>query len=140
MTVGNAKHLWFEAGDMSGGSRNQVEFSEELVKFFDEDSRAAGQVFVAYDSKTKAYCPLANRGKDYGQWSSIWRLGLITEDKGGQPYPEKIIHLEKKLIGKRFVYLIEVIEPNSAEHDSLLANSSEQGITGGAEGRAFGYW
>lgn len=140
MTIVGATHLWFEAGDMSGGSRNQVEFSDELVKFFDEDSRNSGKVFVAYDSKTKAYCPLANRGQEYGQWSNIWRLGLITEDKGGEPYPGKIIHLEKRLIGKRYVYLIEVIEPDSPEHKSLLANSIQTGVTGGSEGRAFGHW
>lgn len=140
MSVKNATHIWFEAGDMSGGSRNQVEFSSDLVEYFDKEARSSGKVFIAYDSKTKAYCPLANRGKDYGQWSNIWRLGLITQDKGGQSYPGKIIHLEKRLIGTRYTYLIEVLEPGSLGHQSLIASSSQTGVTGGAEGRAFGYW
>ena len=140
MDVETATHLWVEAGNMSGGSRNQIEFSDDLIRFFDEDSRNSGKVFIAYNSKVKDYCPLADRGQGYGQWTNIWRLGLITQDKGGEAYPGRIIHLEKKLIGKKYAYLIEVVDLQSPEHKSLISSSASTGVTGGAEGRNFGYW
>jgi hypothetical protein len=140
MDVEAATHLWVEAGDMSGGSRNQIEFSDDLIRFFDDEARDAGQVFMAYDSKVKGHCPLANRGQGYGQWANIWRLGLITEDKGGESYPGRVIHLEKKLIGKRYVYLIQVVDLKSKAHKTLIGNSKVTGVTGGSEGRNFGYW
>ncbi len=140
MTIETATHLWLEAGNMSGGSRNQIEFSDDLIRFFDEQSRASEKVFIAYDSKVKAYCPLADRGQGYGQWANIWRLGLITEDKGGVNYRGRVIHFERKLIGKRYVYLIDVVDINSTEHQDLTAKATSTGITGGSEGRAYGYW
>lgn len=140
MTVSSADNLWLEAGDMSGGSRNQIEFSEDLIHFFDAASIQSGKVFIAYDSRVKAYCPLADRGTDYGQRVNIWRLGLITEDKGGQKYPGRVIHLEKKLIGKKHVYLISVHDSGSAAHHSLISKSTYTGLTGGTSGRRYGYW
>lgn len=140
MSINSAINLWLEAGEMSGGSRNQIEFSEDLVNFFDSASLGAGKIFIAYDSKTKANCPISERGTDYGQRVNIWRLGLITEDKGGQSYPGRIIHFEKKLIGKKYVYLIRVYDLNSSEHVSLVAQSKYTGVTGGTSGRAYGYW
>ncbi|MGR9398873.1 hypothetical protein ACU8M5_03780 [Rhizobium leguminosarum] len=140
MLIETATHLWLEAGNMSGGSRNQIEFSEELIHFFDDESRASEKIFIAFDSKVKAFCPLASRGQDYGQWANIWRLGLITEDKGGVSYPGRVIHFEKKLVGKRYVYLIEVVDKGSDEHIALSAKAIFTGVTGGAEGRAYGYW
>lgn len=140
MDIENATNLWLEAGDMSGGSRNQIEFSDNIVSFFDRKSREAGKVFIAYDSTVKAFCPLADRGQGYGQWANIWRLGLITEDKGGQNYQGRVVHFEKKLFGKTYAYLIEVVDLGSTEHKALIAKSAVTGVTGGAGGRKFGYW
>ena len=140
MDIETATHLWVEAGDMSGGSRNQIEFSDDLIRFFDEDSCNNKKVFIAYNSKVKDYCPLADRKQDYGQWTNIWRLGLITQDKGGDAYPGRVIHLEKKQIGKMYAYLIEVVDLQSTEHNNLIDSSVVTGVTGGAEGRIFGYW
>lgn len=140
MSIDTATHFWFEAGEMSGGSRNQVEFSDDLVMFFDEESRTAGEVFVAYDKTIKSFCPLTNRAQDYGQWTNIWRLGLITKAKGGAEYHGRVICLEKRKIGQKFVYVIAVVDPNSIAHKDWIAKSAHTGTTGGAEGRAFGYF
>jgi len=140
MSIETATHLWIEAGDLSGGSRNQIEFSDDLVAFFDEDSRHTEQVFIAYDKTVKSYCPLTNRAQDYGQWTNIWRLGLITKAKGGMDYQGRVICLEKRKIGKAYVYVITVADLNSALHKEWIAKSIQSGTTGGAEGRAFGYF
>jgi hypothetical protein len=140
MSINIATYLWFEAGDMSGGSRNQIEFSDDLASFFDEDARTSGKVFVAYDKVKKAFCPLTNRAQDYGQWTNIWRLGLITKAKGGVEYQGRVICLEKRKIGKSYVYVISVTDPNSQEHKQWVEKSKGKGITGGAEGRNYGYF
>lgn len=140
MSIDKATHLWFEAGEMSGGSRNQIEFSDDLIQFFDSNSRATEQVFVAYDKTTKGYCALTNRSQDYGQWTNIWRLGLITKDKGGVDYQGRVICLEKRPIGKEYVYVIEVTDKDSATHKIWIAKSTHVGTTGGTMGRAFGYY
>jgi uncharacterized protein (DUF2147 family) len=140
MSIDKATHLWFEAGDMSGGSRNQVEFSEEMVRFFDEESRASEQVFIAYDTTIKEFCALTNRGQNYGQWTNIWRLGLITKAKGGVEYQGRVICLEKRKIGQKYVYVIAVVDPNSSSHKDWISKSVYSGTTGGTGGRAFGYF
>jgi len=140
MSINTATYLWFEAGDMSGGSRNQVEFSDDLANFFDEDARTSGKVFIAYDKKIKAFCPLTNRAQDYGQWTNIWRLGLITQAKGGVDYQGRVICIEKRKIGKSYTYVIAVTDLNSAEHKSWNDKSEGKGITGGVEGRNYGYF
>jgi hypothetical protein len=140
MSVNTATYLWVEAGDMSGGSRNQIEFSDDLATFFDEEARSSGKVFIAYDKETKAFCPLTNRAQNYGQWTNIWRLGLITKAKGGDDYQGRVICLEKRKIGKSYVYVIAVTDLNSAEHKVWVGKSMEKGITGGAEGRNYGYF
>lgn len=140
MSIETATHLWFEAGDLSGGSRNQVEFSDDLVTFFDDASRAEGQVFIAYDKTVKAFCPLTNRAQAYGQWTNIWRLGLITKAKGGADYQGRIVCLEKRKLGQKFVYIITVTDPNTTTHNDWIARSTHTGMTGGTEGRAFGYF
>lgn len=140
MSIADATNLWIEAGEMSGGSRNQIEFADDLIGFFDDDSRKAGEVFIAYDATTKAHCPLTHRGQSYGQWANIWRLGLITKDKGGVEYQGRVIHLEKKKTGKKFAYLITVADVDSPEHKDWIKKSKGKGVTGGAQGRNYGYF
>lgn len=140
MSLNTATYLWFEAGDMSGGSRNQIEFSDDLANFFDEEARSSEKVFIAYDKETKAFCPFTNRAQSYGQWTNIWRLGLITKAKGGADYQGRVICLEKRKIGKLYVYVISVADLNSEKHNEWVAKSVAKGVTGGAEGRAYGYF
>ena len=110
------------------------------MPFFDEKSKAEEQVFLAFNSKTKKHCPLTNRGQDYGQWTNIWRLGLITKAKGGADYQGRIISLEKRLIGKNWAYVIVVTDPGSDEHKDWIAKSAHVGKTSGTAGRQFGYY
>jgi len=140
MLVNAATYLWVEAGDMSGGSRNQIEFSDDLVKFFDDEARSREEVFIAYDKETKAFCPLTNRSQDYGQWTNIWRLGLITKAKGGVDYQGRVIFLERRKIGRAYVYVISVDDLDSEKHKDWRAKSVVKGVTGGGDGRAYGYF
>jgi hypothetical protein len=140
MSIENASFFWIEAGDMQGGSRNQIEFTDELVAFFDQKSRAAGKAFLAFDSKTKEYGALTNRAQDYDQWVNKWRLSLITKAKGGVEYAGRVVGFEKRKMGQVYVYLISVVEVGSPDHMAWRAKSKHVGSTGGADGREFGYY
>lgn len=140
MPIESANFFWIEAGDMQGGSRNQIEFTDDIVVFFDEKSRAAGQAFLAFDSKVKGYGALSNRAQDYDQWVNKWRLSLITKAKGGVDYAGRVIGFEKKLIGKAYVYVLSVVDISSAEHSAWKAKSKFVGSTGGSDGREYGYF
>lgn len=140
MSIETANSFWLEAGDMSGGSRNQIEFTDDLVKFFDEKSRSSGEVFLWYDKDVKSVCSLANRGQDYDQWTNKWRLGLITKAKGGVEYQGRVICFEKRKVGQTFAYVTKVADRDSPLHKEWQAKSSFVGATFGPEGRPYGYF
>lgn len=140
MSIKDATYFWIEAGDMSGGSRNQMEFTDDLIVFFDEKSRSDGQVFLAFDKETKAFCTLSNRAQDYDQWVNKWRLSLITKAKGGVDYAGRIVCFEKRKIGQSLVYVITVSDVGSATHEKWRSSSKHVGVTAGSEGRAYGYF
>jgi len=140
VNIEDATYFWIEAGGMQGGSRNQVEFTDDLVAYFDEKSRSSGQAFLAYDKETKAFGALTNRAQDYDQWVNKWRLSLITKAKGGVDYAGRVIQLEKRKIGQSYVYVISVADSGSADHVAWRSSSKHVGSTGGAEGREYGYY
>jgi hypothetical protein len=138
MNIEDATFFWIEAGDMQGGSRNQMEFTDEIVSFFDEKSRSSGQAFLAFDSNVKGYGALTNRAQDYDQWVNKWRLSLITKAKGGVEYAGRVVGFEKRKIGQSYVYVTSVVDLGSPEHVDWKSRSKQIGSTGGAEGREFG--
>ncbi|MGQ3354011.1 MAG: hypothetical protein ACT6XY_07075 [Phreatobacter sp.] len=140
MAIEEATYFWIEAGDMQGGSRNQIEFTDEIVLFFDEKSRSAGQAFLAFNEKTKGYGAFSNRAQDYDQWVNKWRLSLITKAKGGVEYAGRVICFEKRKIGRSHVYVTSVADIGSAEHIAWKSKSKHVGSTGGADGREYGYF
>jgi hypothetical protein len=140
MNIEDATFFWIEAGDMQGGSRNQIEFTEEIVAFFDAKSRSSGQAFLAFDSRIKGYGALSNRAQDYDQWVNKWRLSLITKAKGGVDYAGRVVCFEKRKIGQSYVYVTSVADHGSVDHASWKSKSKQIGSTGGADGREFGYF
>lgn len=140
MSIEDATYFWIEAGDMQGGSRNQIEFTDDIVLFFDEKSRSDGQAFLAVDTKTKGYGALFNRGQDYDQWVNKWRLSLITRAKGGFDYAGRVVCFEKRKTGKSYVYIISVADTESADHATWRSKSKHTGTTAGADGREYGYF
>ncbi|MCC5993911.1 MAG: hypothetical protein JJT99_15465 [Rhodobacteraceae bacterium] len=140
MSINNASFFWIEAGDMQGGSRNQIEFTDDIVSFFDGSSRAAGQAFLAFNTKIKGYGALTNRAQEYDQWVNKWRLSLITKAKGGVDYAGRVVGFEKRQIGKSYVYVISVVDLNSADYLAWKAKSKYVGSTGGSDGREYGYF
>jgi hypothetical protein len=130
-----------EAGEMSGGYRNQIEFSNDVAQFFRPSERRARAIWTRVRASGPLWeRPLAYRGRDYGQWAFMWRLGLPTKRMGAQSYPGRIIRLERIRRAGSVYYLVHVVDATSADAASWQAASSLIGTTGGPNGREFGYW
>jgi hypothetical protein len=142
MPIRDANSFWIEAGAMSGdpNHRHQIEFSNELAEFFDEQSRDAEIVLVRLPGGETLHRPLTYRGTDYGQWTDIWRLGLPTARMGGPQYAGRVIKFERLQEGGHITYAIEVADANSETVAQWRNQSTHRAQTGGAQGREYGYW
>ena len=133
--------LWIEAGDMSGGSRNQIEFDEDLAGFFEVDlPRVGSSVELAIDVTGRKWhdCGLAAKMTTFGV--TIYRLNLPTAAKGGFDYPGTVLKFAPS--GGRY-FRVHVADHGSADHLAWRAASVADGtlsVTGGAGGREFGFF
>jgi len=140
-----ASHLWIEAGAMSGppDHRHQVEFADDVAQFFDDAAREDEVLLMRTTGGPFWPRPLTYRGTDYGQWTEIWRLGLLTTRMGGPDYAGRILHITRVRIGGNVAYELEVADAGSATAQRWSAEAAArggQGVTGGPNGREFGYW
>jgi HKD family nuclease len=75
--ISAASTLWIESGAMSGGSRNQVEFSRELTAFFGPPHTGSQLLRVRADGQEWNDRPLSHKTTTFGV--DIWRLSLPTD-------------------------------------------------------------
>lgn len=133
--------LWIETGEMSGGSRNQIEFDEELASFF------AGTLPATGASETLALSINGGRWQDCELTAKvttfdvrIYRLGLVTAAQGGDVYPGRVVRFERAQ-GRYFN--VHVVDINSSSHidwRSQSAANSTLSRTSGPDGREFGFF
>jgi hypothetical protein len=139
-TIRTATNLWIEAGEMSGGPRHQIEFSNQLADFFDDRARDEGIVWMRLAGGHLFPRPLAYRGTDYGQWTEIWRLGLLTQRMGGPIYAGRVVRFERMSENGETIYELSVADRTSAEVASWKRRSTVVDTTGGGQGREYGFW
>jgi hypothetical protein len=137
--IQRAATFWIEAGAMSGPPehRHQIEFSNDLVQFFDQQSRDNEVVTIELPDGHNVVRPLTYRGTDYGQWTDIWRLGLPTVNMGGPQYAGRYIRFDR--LGPQ-LYRITVEDTGSAAVTNWRQQSAFVGNTGGPNGRGYGYF
>jgi HKD family nuclease len=140
--IGNARHLWIEAGAMSGGDRNQVEFGPTLARFFGPTMMGTQQLRVRFDGVVREDRPLSYKTTQWG--TDIWRLSLITSNQGGPSYPNRIIHLTRTRAAAGDEFVLAIADPNSSEarrwkrQANRLGTIAQTGI--GASGRTYGVY
>ena len=139
--IHTATTLWMEAGGMSGppAHRHQIEFSNDLAEFFDDTARETEIIHMRLPGEPLYPRPLTYRGMDYGQWTDIWRLGLLTPRMGGPAYVGRIIRIDKVTEGGQIIYELRVADAGSADATDWAARSHHQSVTGGPGGRRFGF-
>jgi hypothetical protein len=137
--LGAAGTLWIEAGAMSGGSRNQVEFSEELAEFFGPIERATRLLRIRANAKEWDDRPLSHKITTFGV--EIWRLSLPTENSGGFYYPGKVICL-RRFTNRDGQYVeVDVAGPRSQKYARWRSTAHRQGYVGLTSGqRAYGFF
>jgi hypothetical protein len=142
LNIRSATTLWIEAGALSGppDHRHQIEFPNEIAEYFDDASRESEVVWMRLPNGEEHPRPLTYRGTDYGQWTEIWRLGLLTPRMGGPLYAGRIIRLDRSVSGVRTVYELRVTDAGSAEATDWERNSQHTSTTGGPSGRRYGFW
>ena len=137
--VRNATNLWIDAGAMSGGSRNQVEFSRSLAEFFGPIRRFSRKLRISALGKYWDDRPLSPKTTTFGV--DIWRLGLPTIAQGGFEYPGRAIRLQKHQDEKGEYFELSVSDIDSREHRRWETKSHLGGYAGLTSGkRAFGFF
>jgi len=146
LAIDTAEHFWIEAGAMSGppAHRHQIELPNDLAEFFDDDSRDDEEVPLRLAGQPIHWRPLTYRGTDYGQWTDIWRLGLLTPRMGGPKYAQRVVMftrvVERTNQGWLTFYELQVANASSAQATRWRATSTKLGTTGGHAGRDYGWF
>jgi hypothetical protein len=124
--IAQSSSLWVEAGAMSGGLRNQIEFNEQLAAFFGPQQDRKTYVDILHRGKLYAGRPLTPKKTTYGV--PIWRLGLPT----GYTYNGKVILLRRLPArrGERRKFELEVASAGGNLDRRWRATSSNSGIDG----------
>jgi hypothetical protein len=137
-----AATFWIEAGAMQGGSRNQLELTNDLAKYFGRQARRDEVVSIQLAPGVQFIRPFVYRGDDYGHYTERWRLCLPTDQMGGPEYPDRVVRFDRMRIGRAMVYQLTVADPNSSEHRDWrrrsVSPSGGRGTTFG--GREYGWW
>lgn len=134
--------LWIEAGEMSGGSRNQVEFDQDLASFFTSNLPAVGSRndLMIDAGKNWLECSFAAKKTSFGVL--IYRLSLPTVARGGWDYQGQVLRFTRGGPPGTRYFRVDVVAHGSPEHLGWRASSDANGTLGrsaGPEGREFGY-
>jgi HKD family nuclease len=137
LDAAHAKSLWMEAGAMSGGSRNQIEFGRELAAFFGPVENHQRLLVMRSGGTIWKDRPLSPKRTTFGV--PIWRLSLPTSYQGAQSYPGKIVKLTRSSVGGSEVFRIDVVDAHSPRHLRWLRESHRDGhFSATSGGRQFG--
>ena len=127
--------MWMETGAMSGGSRNQIEFSRELASFFGPPTSVSRPITVMIGNRVWDDRPLTPKVTTFRV--PIWRLSLPTATQGAPPYPGRIICF--RYSEPSAAYRITVADPGSSAARLWKRESMRSGYVGRTSGdRAFG--
>lgn len=136
-------HFWIEAGAMSGGDRNQVEFGPSLATFFGPLARSTRNLRIRFGQVERSDRPLSFKTTQWG--TEIWRLSLITSSQGGPSYPGKVIHFTKSSDENGELFLLDLAAPDSREASEWRNVANRKGTigctgTGSPDDREFGVY
>lgn len=138
-TVGNADNLWIETREMTGGARNQVEFSENLSPFFSYSGSLPGEIDIRFRGNLYNGRPVSSRTTDPPYEVPICLVYLPT----GFDYAHKVIHFEKLSSDSTTTPRVELKVASSGDDiiDDWRESSRRSGVIGETNGgREYGYY
>lgn len=138
----NNTTVWLETGAMQGGSRNQLEMPNDLAEFFGTEARTNEVMTIQLGPGVQFIRPFVYRGDDYGHYVDRWRLCLPTAQMGGPEYANRVVRLDRVLIGGATVFQLSVADLNSAEHTGWQNQSvpPQGGMVTTQGDRQYGWW
>lgn len=128
--------FYIETRAMTGGSRNQIELSEELSPFIEDRH---GEITIVFEGTTHTGCSVSPRVTDPPFGMNITPVYLPT----GHDYTDSFVHLEKLPYdpGQEPRYELTVADPGDDIVDGWSERAATSGVrdhTGG--GREYGYY
>lgn len=139
--ISRRSHLWIEAGAMSGGDRNQIEFGPSLAPMFGPLRRGSVNLRLRWRGHEYGDRPLSYKVTQWG--TEIWRFSLITSNQGGPAYPGKIIHFTRQTDETGEYFVLDVASPGSAKASEWRRLAGRVGTiawTGLGAGREYGVY
>lgn len=135
----NASSLWIDAGAMSGGSRNQIEFNRELATFFGRPRLQARLLRIRSNGREWDDRPLAHKVTTFGV--HIWRLSLPTEASGGFLYPGNVIRFRRASDDEGTYFEADVAAPGEQMSRRWRATAHRRGYVNVTSGhRSYGFF
>lgn len=136
--IGSADHLWIETREMTGGARNQVEFSENLSPFFSYSGSLPDEIEIEFKGSLYTDRPVSSRTTDPPYDVPMCLVYLPT----GFDYAHKLIHF-KKIQTEYFAPRMElkVASPGDGIINDWRESSRKGGVIGETNGgREYGYY
>lgn len=139
--ISTAEFFFCEVGAGSGppGHRHQVEFPESLARFFGTPERAKIGITLRQGQNIWSNRPLSYKQTTFGV--GIWRLGMPTEAKGGEPIADRAI-LFQRLPGDS-TFGFTVCDVGGPKYEVWAKNAhrlGHLGATHGSRSRQYGFY
>lgn len=137
-SIGDADNLWIETREMTGGARNQVEFSTALSPFFSYSGSLPDEVEIRFKRDLHTDRPVRSRTTDPPYEVPICLVYLPTD----VDYAHKYIHFEKvdtEYFAPRLK--LKMASPGDSIIDEWRESSRKSGVTDETNGgREYGYY
>ena len=136
-----AERFFVEVGAASGppGLRHQVEFPEWLAAFFGKPKRHRRNLTLSNDVATWNARPLSHKVTTFGV--EIWRLGMPTQRRGGDPIAHRAIRFKRTDDPDTFHFQVADTQSATFLGWKKAANMSGQfGSTHGQQPRMYGFY
>lgn len=139
--IRRAEYFFIEVGAASGppGLRHQVEFPESLVAFFGRPARHRRDITLSRNGVAWSARPLSYKTTTFGV--EIWRLGMPTQNTGGDPIANRAIRFRRT--GKPHTFEFEVVDSDSSsltEWRGAANTLGHLGATHGQRARLYGFY
>lgn len=139
--IQTAKHFFVEVGAGSGppGFRHQVEFPESLAAFFGEPERHKRTLRLSRKGVLWHDRPLSYKVTTFDV--EIWRLGMPTQNSGGDPIAERAIRFTRTVDPDAFEF--EIADTDSSKYAGWENSANlfgHLGATQGLRARNYGFY
>lgn len=139
--IQDVEYFFCEVGAGSGppGYRHQIEFPESLVKFFGNVERQRKDITLKRGDDIWHGRPLSYKRTTFNV--EIWRLGMPTQHRGGDPIAGRVIRYKRTNEAEAFEF--DIVDLDSDEYAEWMKSANIHGHLGATQGnraRRYGFY